>query len=130
MRNVFISYARGDERAARELRTNLRDMEITGWMDESDLAAGEAFSKKIRDSLRRASAVIVIVSEESLRSPWVKFELGAAESMGKPIIPILIGSVGIEERLPEWLQDLRYVDARAEPFQRVAIEVRRALSEK
>lgn len=130
MRNVFISYARGDELAARELRANLRDMEVTGWMDESDIATGEAISEKIRDSLKRASAVIVIVSEQSLKSPWVQFELGAAEGMGKPIIPILIGAAGIEKKLPEWLQDLRYVDARAQPFQDVATEVARALSDK
>jgi hypothetical protein len=130
MRNVFISYARGDELAARELRANLRDMEVTGWMDKSDIATGDAISEKIRESLKRASAVIVIVSERSLKSPWVQFELGAAEGMGKPIIPILIGPEGIEKRLPEWLQDLRYVDARAQPFQNVATEVTRALSEK
>jgi hypothetical protein len=130
MRNVFISYARGDELAARELRANLRDMEVTGWMDESDIATGDAISEKIRESLKRASAVIVIVSERSLKSPWVQFELGAAEGMGKRIIPILIGPEGIEKKLPEWLRDLQYVDARAQPFQKVATEVTRALSEK
>src|SRR2546421_21198 len=87
-------------------------MRSWGWIDESDVAAGEAISEKIRESLKRASALIVIISERSLKSPWVQFELGAAEGMGKPVIPILIGPVGIEKKLPEWLQGLRYVDAR------------------
>ncbi|MGH8557267.1 MAG: toll/interleukin-1 receptor domain-containing protein [Methylococcales bacterium] len=69
MKNVFFSYAHGDELAARELRANLHNMEVAGWMDESDIAAGDAISKNIRKSLQRASAVIVLVSERSLNSP-------------------------------------------------------------
>jgi hypothetical protein len=129
MMNVFISYARGDELAARELRANLREVEVSGWMDESDITRGNAISGKLRESLKRASAVIVIVSERSLKSPWVQFEIGAAEGMGKRIIAILLAPTGIERKLPEWLQGLRYVDARAQPFQKVATEVTRALSE-
>ncbi|MGH8560280.1 MAG: toll/interleukin-1 receptor domain-containing protein [Methylococcales bacterium] len=129
MKNVFFSYALGDELAARELRANLHNMEVAGWMDESDIAAGDAISKNIRESLQRASAVIVLVSERSLNSPWVQFELGAAEGMGKTIIPVLIGPEGIEGKLPEWLQGLSYVDGRAQPYQKVATEVERALSE-
>lgn len=129
MKRVFISYARGDELSARELRDNLRNMEVAGWMDESAIASGDAISKKIRESLHRASAVIVLVSERSLRSPWVQFELGAAEGMGKAIIPVLIGPEGIERKLPEWLQGLSYVDARTQPIQEVAAAVTRALLE-
>ncbi len=128
MKNVFFSYAQGDELAARELRANLRNMDVAGWMDESDIAAGYAISKKIREALQRANAVIVLISERSLNSPWVQFELGAAEGMGKTIIPILIGPEGIEKKLPEWLQGLSYVDGRVQPFQKVATEVERALS--
>jgi hypothetical protein len=129
MKRVFISYARGDELAARELRANLQNMEVAGWMDESDIAAGDAMSKPLLDSLRRASAVIVLVSDRSLQSPWVLYELGAAWGMGKTIIPVLIGPEGIEKNLPEFLQGLSYIDARAEPFHDVAAEVTRALSE-
>jgi hypothetical protein len=129
MKRVFISYARGDEAVARELRASLPDIEVSGWMDESDIAAGEAISKNIRESLRQASAVVVLVSDLSLKSPWVQFELGAAEGMGKPIIPILIGPKGVEQRLPDWLRGIAYIDAQANPLQKVATELARALSE-
>lgn len=129
MTNVFISYAAGDELAARELRANLPDVEVAGWMDESDVAQGHAVSKSIRESLKRANAVLILVSERSLNNPWVQFEFGAAEGMGKKIIPILIGPESLDQGLPDWLRDHSYVDGRTQPFRKVATEVERALSE-
>jgi len=128
MKNVFFSYAGGDELAARELRANLHNLEVVGWMDQSDIASGDAISGKIRESLQRASAVIVLVSDRSMNNPWVQFELGAAVGMGKTIIPILIGSAGMERKLPEWLQGISYVDGRLQPFHNVATEVERVLA--
>ena len=74
-----------------------------------------------------ATAVVVLVSDRSLASPWVQFEVGAAESMGKPVIPVLIGTAGIEDKLPDWLKGLQYLDGRTRPIKEVAIELGRAL---
>lgn len=126
---VFISYAPGDELAARELRANLGDLDVTGCMDEADIAAGNAITKKLRKALQEASAMVILVSERSLESPWVQFEFGAAEGMGKPIIPVLIGPKGIEKRLPVWLQGLRIVDAQTRPFRKVALDVSHVLAD-
>jgi hypothetical protein len=128
-RRVFVSYARGDEDVARELVTTIMSAsDLAGWMDHSDIAAGEAIVAKIKESLEQASVVVVLVSEKSLTSPWVKFEIGAAVGIGKPIIPILVGRPGATPVLPDWLQGLVYIDARGKPMPDVTEEITRVLS--
>jgi hypothetical protein len=129
MKRVFISYSHDDESVARELKESLHNTEVLGWMDQADIAAGEAVSRKVKESLRQASAVIVLVSERSLMSQWVQFEIGAALAMEKLIIPVLIGRAGSEPPLPDWLRGIRYIDARQRPVRNAAEEVTRALSE-
>jgi hypothetical protein len=128
MKRVFLSYASGDENVARELAAGFRDAELSGWMDQSDIATGEAIAEKLKESLRQASAIVVLVSERSLKNQWVQFELGAAFAMGKSIIPVLIGEAGIESSLPDWLQGMVYLDARGRLMKDVAKEVAHALS--
>lgn len=129
MKGVFLSYARGDEPVARELTASLGQEQLMGWMDQTDIAAGEAIACKVKESLREASVIVVLLSERSLRNQWVQFEIGAAIGMNKPIIPILIGQPGIEPSLPQWLERTMCVDARGRPMEEVAKKVARALSD-
>jgi TIR domain len=127
MKRVFLSYAHDDAQAVQTLRQSLRDIKVSGWMDQSDIATGGAIAKQVRESLRQSSAVIVVVSKRSLKSQWVKFEVGAALGMGKRIIPIVIGQKHGLQVLPDWLQDLPYIDARGRPMQDVADEIKSIL---
>lgn len=63
MKRVFVSYSWSDRPVAERLLQELRQFSVTGWMDKSDLAAGAAISKSIRDALAHSDAVVVIVSE-------------------------------------------------------------------
>jgi hypothetical protein len=98
-------------------------------MDEADIAtgvfpAGEAIADVVMKSLQQASAMVVLLSEESVHSRWVQFEIGAAFAMDKPVVPILIGQVA--ER-PEWLLGISYIDARGKSMREVFSLVERAL---
>jgi hypothetical protein len=128
-RRVFVSYARGDERLARDLFVDgFGGFELVGWMDQSDLAAGDAIVEKIRESLEQSSVMVVLVSERSLKNHWVQFEVGAAVGMGRPIIPIIVGQPGVEHSLPDWLRDMTYIDARGKNTEDVVREVTRVLT--
>jgi hypothetical protein len=122
MKQVFISYSHDDENVAQELRDSLRKKNL-GWIDEARIAGGGAIRQKVKDSLQQASAIIVLVSKQSLKSEWVQFEIGAALAMNKPVIPILIGQTDAETVLPDWLQGIVYIDARHRPVRNAAEEV-------
>lgn len=127
MNRVFISYARGDQSVAARLLSEVQHVSFEGWMDTADLAGGEAFSASIRDALRRSSAVVVLISPRSLDSKWVQFEIGAAEALGKRIIPVIIEGKDIESSIPDALWGITWLDARDKSVSEVAREIEEAL---
>ncbi len=128
MKSVFISYAHQDSQAAQELRASLQDAKISGWMDKADIASGEDVAQRVKELIRGANVIVILVSPRSVGSPWVQFEVGMALTLGKRIIPVLIGDTNIERGLPDWLQEYAFIDARQRPIQEVALEVARAVS--
>lgn len=129
MKKVFLSYAHDDSAIAQELLKSLADTSVLGWMDQADIASGEAISRVVRESIQQASAVLVIVTTRSIASQWVQFEVGAAWGMGKRIIPVIIGDAATEKGLPDWVLQFQYVDTRGRPIADVANDVTRAISE-
>lgn len=128
MKSVFISYARDDEAFARKLRAflSLEEVEVIGLMDPADIAAGSAIATVVKEGISKAIALVVLVSEKALQSQWVQFEIGAGYAMGKKIIPVLIGQ-GADKMIPEWLRDLRFIDARNQSDEMVAAEILQAI---
>src|SRR3954463_10687715 len=60
--SVFISYASADRAAARALRDTLTDAGLEVWLDEDELAGGEAWDAKIRNQIRTCSYFMPVIS--------------------------------------------------------------------
>lgn len=90
MSHIFISYSKKDIDQARYVRTNLQKMSISTWMDEERLETGDEWIKSIKNAIKSANAVIVLMSHNSEESTWVNREIQYAEDLKKPIYPILI----------------------------------------
>lgn len=127
MKNIFISYARQDSPKVEEFLSKLEEVQVSGWLDQADIAAGAEISSVLRDSLRKASAVLVLISPASLNSRWVEFEVSAGQALGKTIIPVIISGEGIENELPPSIADIMYIDARKMTLDEVASEIKRAV---
>jgi formylglycine-generating enzyme required for sulfatase activity len=63
---VFISYARQDQNAAREIYRRVSEKGYKPWMDEKDLLPGQNFKKVIERSLTNSDFVIVCLSSASV----------------------------------------------------------------
>ena len=126
MKNVFISYADADSAIARELVGNLSDTHVAGWMDHADVASGVAISRHIKESIQRASTVLVLVTPRSIESQSVQFEVGVAWGMGRHVIPVIIDDPKI---VPDWVLQYQYIDAQHRPMADVAKDVAHAISE-
>lgn len=127
MRNVFISYARSDSGEAERLVKSLRAINVTGWLDQADIAAGESISSAVRDAIVRSSAVVVLLSPNSLRSEWVQFEIGAAEALEKKIIPVIVSGEHLEKELPDILMERKWIEARNRKSTDVVRDIEHAL---
>jgi hypothetical protein len=60
--SVFISYASADRAAARALRDTLAAAGLEVWLDEDELAGGEAWDAKIRNQIRTCSYFMPVIS--------------------------------------------------------------------
>jgi len=127
MPNVFISYAHADRDHVEHLVRALRATNIAGWLDATDIAAGASVPSAVREALQRSSAVIVFLSNSALHNQWVQFEIGAAEALGKMIIPVIVSGNQLAEQLPEILKDRTVIDARNQPYAAVVNEISREL---
>lgn len=103
-----------------QLRSRLGPAAV--FMDRSGISAGDVWPDRLRDSITSASVVLALIGPGWLRSAddygrrrldipddWVGNELLAAIDSGKPIIPILLGSLLTlppKEALPDRLRPL------------------------
>lgn len=87
--NVFLSYASTDQNEADRIYTDLASSGATVFLAKKSLNAGEDFAERIRDTLKAAKEVWILLSPASLKSEWVLTEWGAAWALEKVIVPIL-----------------------------------------
>ena len=86
MADIFISYAKTDRPLALNLAAMLEAEGWTIWWDTS-LAIGDDFRNEIMTELGRARAVVVIWTDASIKSDWVRSEAGRAQADRK-LIPV------------------------------------------
>ncbi|QLC22667.1 TIR domain-containing protein [Parasphingopyxis sp. CP4] len=86
MADIFISYARADLPAATSIAALLEDSDHSFWWDQL-IDGGERFSDDIETKLDAAKVVIVLWSEHSRKSRWVKDEAETA-AQNEKMIPI------------------------------------------
>jgi formylglycine-generating enzyme required for sulfatase activity len=91
MADIFISYANEDRERASRLASVLESCGWSVWWDRK-IIAGQAFDEAIERELEAAKCVIVLWSQKSIRSEWVKNEAAvAAEQL--VLVPALIERV-------------------------------------
>lgn len=73
MTDVFLSYASEDRGRVTPLVRALEDAGWTVWWDR-DLIAGPDFANSIQDALDGASCIVVVWSQHSIGSTWVRDE--------------------------------------------------------
>jgi adenylate cyclase len=87
---IFLSYARDDVDAARQLADGLAQAGHDVWWDRH-LHGGSRFDREIEEALSNAEAVVVLWSKASLDSAWVKDEAAEARDSER-LVPVSIGS--------------------------------------
>ena len=104
---VFISSTLKDIDLARDLAHRLESAGIKVNSVDKKLVSGAAIPIKIARELRQADEVFVILTEESVNSSSLMFEIGAAASLRKRITPVVVGLERSE--VPSLIKKLKYV---------------------
>lgn len=89
--DVFISYANQDRESAHRLANALIAVGWSVWWDRK-IIAGQSFDQVIERELETAKSVVVLWSEHSIASEWVKNEAAVASQRGV-LVPASVESV-------------------------------------
>jgi len=93
MSDIFISYAREDRDKAKALAELFQQQDWSVWWDRN-IPPGRSFDEVIEEALSEAKCVVVLWSQNSASSDWVKGE--AAEALQRKIlVPVRIESANV-----------------------------------
>lgn len=109
---VFISHSETNTNIAESLINYLQsalsladeDIRCTS-VPGHKLPFGKSIAEALRNDLTLTPTLIVLVTEESINSTWVMFELGAAWVLNKSIVPILAPGIKVAS-LPRLLNEV------------------------
>jgi hypothetical protein len=91
MTDIFISYSREDQEWVTRLAQTLEREGYSVWWDISDLLPGDDFQQAIPEVLEQVACVVVVWSQHSVNSQWVRSEAGRANGR-KVLIPVRMES--------------------------------------
>ena len=91
MSDIFISYSRKDRPRAEQLANALEAQGWSVWWD-TRLKGGEIWDEVIENALGSARAVVVLWSQTSIKSRWVKREARYADDK-RILVPAFIEDV-------------------------------------
>ncbi|MFL9503486.1 toll/interleukin-1 receptor domain-containing protein [Rhodopseudomonas palustris] len=109
---VFISYSWKDKSSAELIRNGILNIGFDTWMDVDEIEPGHSISDAIVKGLKSSDFYLVIISEQSNASSWVRREIATAIELAdaKKLtpIPMLLD----DAEVPIEFKGLLYIDAR------------------
>src|SRR6266699_4105796 len=76
--SCFISYSSKDEAFAKRLYADLQSNHVRCWFAPEDMKIGDRIRSRIDESIRMYNKLLLVLSEHSVSSKWVEFEVEAA----------------------------------------------------
>lgn len=108
---VFLSYSRKDEKAARQILNVLNDRDVSVFFDEISIDKGTSWQQKIFDALEACQRVVAIYSPSFLASKVCQEEFNIAWARGRnEESQILFPILWEPTKLPTYMQLINYVD--------------------
>lgn len=108
---IFISHSSKDDDFVKDLREALESSGLTVWVDSRNLRGGAKLAQEVEQAIKQARQVIVVLSPNTINSPWVREEIQKAleverkrKDEGYRVIPALLP--GVEpSALPLWFDE-------------------------
>jgi TIR domain len=112
--DLFISYSSRDAEFVAKLANDLTACGVIVWWDKWVMKVGDSLHKKIQDGITNSAWLGVVLSPNSVSSPWVEKELNSAlmkelEQKKVFVLPILYRDC----QIPLLLKDKIYADFRS-----------------
>lgn len=97
---IFISHASADDTFVAELRKALEALHLQVWVDSRNLLPGNKLAPEIETAIEQARYFLVVISPNTVNSPWVRREIKKALEVeknrradGYRVIPLLLPGI-------------------------------------
>ena len=125
MANVFVSYGSTDNEKAVETLNMLERAGISCWFAQRDIPPGENYAVEIPRAIKNCEYFVLLLSNESQESPFVKLELDQAIKHRKQIMPVLLEEIHQTEDTNFFLNSKQSVDATTDLASAISIVIQR-----
>jgi nucleoside 2-deoxyribosyltransferase len=99
---VYISYSSKDSELMKDLAQRLKEAGVeasaVNYEKEADGAPSD-WREDIRKRVESSNEVVVLLTDNSAHSGWVRYEMGLADAMDKPMTPVVVND-GVERLVP------------------------------
>ncbi len=107
----FISYSSNDELFARRLHNDLQQEGVRCWFAPEDMDIGDKIKHRIDASIRLYDKLLLILSQSSIESSWVEYEVERALNKEPQGIPNVLYPIRIDDTIlichTEWAKDIK-----------------------
>jgi hypothetical protein len=116
--DIFISYRRTDRELVASVVRRLEARGVGVWYD-AEIDGGADWREVIVEALTSSDMLAIFFSEECNNSRQLKKELAIADTLGKPVVPILIENTQPRGAYLYELADRNWIQAWPDPMDRV-----------
>ncbi len=106
---VFISYSTKDRKDAFQLVNYLEDNHIQCWIAPRNIASGHDYTDSIETAIKECDSFLLLFSEHSAKSQWVKKEVTSGVSYERNIIPFKLTNQETEGGMNFMLNNLQWI---------------------
>jgi hypothetical protein len=109
--SCFISYSSKDQEFAERLHADLRSKNVRCWFAPEDLKIGDKLRRAFDEAIRLHDKLMVLLSENSVGSPWVEKEVETAFEKERRQSRTVLFPIRVDEAVMEtdqaWAADIR-----------------------
>ena len=121
---AFISYSTKNQAAADSIRELLKRKGIATWMAPGDIPAGSKYAQVINRAVKECSCFVLVLTEDAQNSVWVAKEVERAINYRRPIIPVQLEDVTLNDEFELYISSdqlvaIRKIDEDSEEVQRL-----------
>jgi hypothetical protein len=112
---IFLSHSSKDAASVVTIRDQAEAVGVEVYLFSDDLHPGDNTAQKLQEAMQQCQAVVVLLTSNSAESAYVQQEIGLAEGLGLPIIPLV--ESGVPPHRLAMLQGRDYI-----PFDRDGVQ--------
>jgi O-acetyl-ADP-ribose deacetylase (regulator of RNase III) len=89
--DIFLSYSWKDQEAAQQLRQTLEKAQLRVAWDGVAASLSHSLTHSLLAAIQKAECLVVLLTPNSVQSPWVVEEVRFARFQGVRVVPVLLG---------------------------------------